>query len=157
MSAGARLSRRTFLTSSAAAASAIALTLSNTPSPASATLLTKSQASAEALAARDALGALALLVAEERFGEVRAALRAGALSQIRAACRSLAESQTGADDGYKLLIRGVEDLDSLTLRAARGDMKAGRKVLYTYDKLIVVFDDFLDSITGLKVKVELIK
>jgi hypothetical protein len=125
--------------------------------PALATLLNRAEASAEALAARDALGALALLVAEQRFAELRKALRAGALSRVRAACRSLAESQTGADEGYAKLITGVEKLDSLALRAARGDTAAAGNVLASYDDLVVVFDDFLDSITGLKVKVDLVK
>lgn len=121
--------------------------------PACAALLSRDEAESEATAARDALGGLALSVAGKRYDEFRRALRAGAPSRIRAACHALASGgPPGAEEAYEKLIRSVEEVDLLALKASRGDKGAAEMVLTAYDQLVAQFDDFLDMIPGLTMK-----
>jgi hypothetical protein len=154
MAASPPATRRAFLTAAALPLAAVLLF----PHRAAASLLTRTQAGAEALAARDALGALALLVAERRYQEVRRALRAGALSRVRAACRALADgSVVGGEDAYQKVLKGVEEVDGLALKAGRGDKGAVELLLGRYDQLVETFDEFLDLMPGLAVKPALAK
>lgn len=122
-------------------------------SPALSSLLTHEEAERDAATAREALGALALPIAEQRYDDFRRALRAGAPSRIRIACRTLAQDgPQGANEAYGKLIREMELVDLLALKASRGDKAAADKVLPTYDALVAKFDEFLDLIPSMTVK-----